>query len=115
MSPARMSADMGSGIHGFGGVIARRDWHAAALMLGTYVLCVSCGLFISRGHWLLPAGLMAVAGVVAAGVAAGRFMLALLTLAALVQIPLGTITVPLGTGAEVTIPDLQVAEVVVPL
>jgi hypothetical protein len=87
-------------------IVLRWRWDVAGFVLGVVAVCLGCGLFVSRGNWIVPAGLMVVAGVTMAGFTAGRSGLVLLTVAALLQPPLGN----LGPIANV-----KPAEIVVPL
>jgi O-Antigen ligase len=87
-------------------LVHRWRWDVAGVVLGVTAVSVGSGLLVSQGDWIVPIGLMAVAGVVIAGFEEARSLLVVLTLASLVQAPLGN----LGP-----ISDVQPAEIAVPL
>jgi hypothetical protein len=85
---------------------ARLRLDGVGFALGTGLACLMCGLLVSRGQGLVPVALLGMTGVFVAGYVSGRALLAILTVAALLQPPLGTIG---------PIADIKFAEVVVPL
>ena len=78
----------------------------ATVVLGGLGAALMCGLLIGRGAWWVPAAGAIVAALVATGMRGGKPVLVLVTAAALVQLPLSA----LGP-----VPDVQLAEIVVPL
>jgi len=84
-------------------------WQDAVFLVGSCLAALACGMLIGRGEWIVPAALAALGGIVLVGLRGGPELLALLTVAALLQPPLGNIGgIPGMTLSEIVAPILCV-------